>query len=162
MAMAAGAEANAGTDSNVTSLISNVIFLGQNDTVAFWHPIEKTYSSISIHRHLGNAFHYFWNDTLDNADEFASQLKPASDISVDAVMTSLYLNAIVFVACMATYEVLRRILPSVYAARKTNSDSTMNNTAATTTTPPKQGPLDSEGNSPWHHCQKHPMFHLIG
>lgn len=137
MAMAAGAEANAGTDSNVTSLISNVIFLGQNDTVAFWHPIEKTYSSISIHRHLGNAFHYFWNDTLDNADEFASQLKPASDISVDAVMTSLYLNAIVFVACMATYEVLRRILPSVYAARKTNSDSTMNNTAATTTTPPK-------------------------
>eukprot|EP00546_Thalassionema_frauenfeldii_P006538 CAMPEP_0178908972 /NCGR_PEP_ID=MMETSP0786-20121207/8226_1 /TAXON_ID=186022 /ORGANISM="Thalassionema frauenfeldii, Strain CCMP 1798" /LENGTH=800 /DNA_ID=CAMNT_0020580947 /DNA_START=87 /DNA_END=2486 /DNA_ORIENTATION=- len=58
-----------------------------------------------------------WNSTFDQADEFTSQLKPASDVSVETVMASLYFNAIVFVVMLATYEILRRFVPSVYASR---------------------------------------------
>jgi hypothetical protein len=74
----------------------------------------------SVERYLGpwSNYTYFWNNTFDQADEFTSQLKPASDISVHAVMSSLYFNAIVFVFLLASYEVLRRLIPSVYAARK--------------------------------------------
>ena len=108
-------------------------FAEHRHSVPFIPNIELR-SSFSLHRQLGSYsysnFNYFWNETVDNADEFASQLRPASDISVDAVVTSLYFNAIVFVTSMVLYEVLRRWLPSVYAARKTNSDSTMSNTAA--------------------------------
>lgn len=71
-------------------------------------------------RNLGlwSNYTYFWNSTFDQADEFTSQLRPASDVSVHAVMSSLYFNAIIFVFLLASYEVLRRIIPSVYAARK--------------------------------------------
>lgn len=58
-----------------------------------------------------------WNSTFDQADEFTSQLKPASDVSVETVMASLYFNAIVFVVMLASYEILRRFVPSVYASR---------------------------------------------
>lgn len=102
--------------------------LQQKNSVPFLPSIE-IHSSISLHRHLGTGFSYFWNDTFDGADEFASQLKPASDISVDAVMTSIYFNAFVFIFAMALYEVLRRLFPSVYASKRVNSDSTVNNTA---------------------------------
>jgi hypothetical protein len=60
-------------------------------------------------------YNFFGNNT---DDDFASQLKPASDLSVDAVMASLYFNLIVCAVLMASYEILRRLLPSVYAARR--------------------------------------------
>ena len=57
------------------------------------------------------------NNTTDaDNDDFTSNLLPASDVSVDAVVTSLYLNAIAFVMLMATYECLRRLLPAVYSS----------------------------------------------
>jgi len=62
-----------------------------------------------------------WDNTFDEANEFTSQLTPASDVSVAAVMTSLYFNAIIFVVMLGSYEVLRRFIPSVYASRKLNS-----------------------------------------
>lgn len=39
-------------------------------------------------------------------------------MSVDAVVTSLYYNAIVFTVLMACYECLRRLLPAVYSSKK--------------------------------------------
>jgi calcium permeable stress-gated cation channel len=79
----------------------------------FFHPFQHD-------RHLGlwSNYTYFWNSTFDQADEFTSQLQPAKDVSVHAVMSSLYFNAIVFCFLLASYEVLRRIMPSVYASRK--------------------------------------------
>lgn len=43
---------------------------------------------------------------------------PAEDVSVDAVLTSLYLNTILFLLLMLVYEVLRRRMPAVYSSRK--------------------------------------------
>jgi hypothetical protein len=52
-----------------------------------------------------------------DGDDFTKNLIAASDVSVDAVLTSIYLNAIVFCVLMATYECLRRLLPSVYSSQ---------------------------------------------
>jgi Late exocytosis, associated with Golgi transport len=83
------------------------------------HSILKMDALVLV-RNLGlwSNYTYFWNSTFDQADEFTSQLRPASDVSVHAVMSSLYFNAIIFVFLLASYEILRRIIPSVYAARK--------------------------------------------
>ena len=62
----------------------------------------------------------FWSNLTDdaiNGDDFASNLIPAKDVSVDTVVTSIYLNAICFLVLMATYEALRRLLPAVYSSR---------------------------------------------
>jgi hypothetical protein len=57
----------------------------------------------------------FYNDT-SAGDDFVNKLVPATDVSVDAVLTSIYLNVIVFCVLMATYECLRRLLPAVYSS----------------------------------------------
>jgi len=62
---------------------------------------------------------YFWgNSTGDNSTDFDSNLQPVQDVSVDAVVASLYFNAIVFVVLMISYECLRRLFPAVYSSRK--------------------------------------------
>jgi hypothetical protein len=58
----------------------------------------------------------FDDDATTAGDDFAKNLVAASDVSVDAVLTSIYLNAIVFCVLMATYECLRRLLPAVYSS----------------------------------------------
>jgi hypothetical protein len=45
-------------------------------------------------------------------------LVPVSDVSVDAVVTSLYFNTVIFLVLMASYECLRRLFPAVYSSRK--------------------------------------------
>lgn len=65
---------------------------------------------------VANNSTFAWKNVTDD-DDFASQFIPASDISVDTVVTSLYLNAIAFVVLMASYECLRRLLPAVYNAQ---------------------------------------------
>jgi hypothetical protein len=62
-------------------------------------------------------YNLFGNVTEDDAQNNLG-LEPAMDVSVDAVMTSIYFNTIVFILLMATYELLRRVLPPVYSARK--------------------------------------------
>jgi hypothetical protein len=57
-----------------------------------------------------------WSNVTDE-DDFASKYVPASDVSVNAVVTSIYLNAFAFVVLMASYECLRRLLPAVYSSR---------------------------------------------
>jgi Late exocytosis, associated with Golgi transport/Cytosolic domain of 10TM putative phosphate transporter len=69
----------------------------------------------------------FWNSTFwnnftamdkQNITDFDSNLVKAQDVTVDAVLTSLYFNAVVFVLLMCFYECLRRMLPAVYSSRK--------------------------------------------
>lgn len=82
-------------------------------------------SDSNLHRDLtysGNYGNYkFWTNSTDDmvaGDDFASNLQAATDVSVDAVITSIYFNALAFVVLMASYEVLRRLLPAVYSSRK--------------------------------------------
>jgi hypothetical protein len=75
--------------------------------------------SDSVQRDLGFDSS-FWSNSTDDAvgsDDFASNLVAASDVSVDTVVTSIYLNGIAFVVLMASYEALRRLLPAVYSSR---------------------------------------------
>jgi len=60
-----------------------------------------------------------WYNTTTGTpdDDIVSQYIAPSDVSVDAVVSSLYLNAIAFVIIMATYECLRRLLPAVYSSQ---------------------------------------------
>jgi len=55
-----------------------------------------------------------WNKT----NEMDNGLVAPEDVTVDAVVTSAYFNAAVFVVLMASYEILRRVLPTVYSSRK--------------------------------------------
>lgn len=62
----------------------------------------------------------FWSNftgSYGGSDDFTSQYEGARDVSVGAVVTSIYLNSIVFVLTMCTYECLRRLLPSVYSSQ---------------------------------------------
>lgn len=59
----------------------------------------------------------FTKNYASNNDDFTSQFNAAKDVSVDAVLTSIYLNSIAFVFLMCTYECLRRLLPSVYSSQ---------------------------------------------
>jgi hypothetical protein len=76
-------------------------YYSSNDAVVsssdFWYNFTNTYNS--------------------NNDDFASQFNAAKDVSVDAVLTSIYLNSIAFVVLMCIYECLRRLLPSVYSSQ---------------------------------------------
>jgi hypothetical protein len=66
----------------------------------------------------GLSYFSFFGNYSTNMTDFDSQLVKAQDVTVDAVLTSFYFNTIVFVLLMASYEVLRRLLPTVYSARK--------------------------------------------
>jgi hypothetical protein len=61
----------------------------------------------------------FWSNftSYGGTDDFTSQYEAARDVSVEAVVTSIYLNSVVFVMTMCTYECLRRLLPSVYSSQ---------------------------------------------
>jgi hypothetical protein len=72
-------------------------------------------------RILRFSFTYFWGNETDdgsNSTDFDSNLQPPEDVSVDAVVTSLYFNSFIFIILMASYECLRRLFPAVYSSRK--------------------------------------------
>ena len=78
---------------------------------------------VLFERHLRQSDHYQyyfpWQNASGNtSSDFESNLIPPSDVSVDAVVSSLYFNTIVFVILMGSYEVLRRLLPAVYSSRQ--------------------------------------------
>jgi len=54
----------------------------------------------------------------DGSGDFDAQLEPAEDVPVSAGLSSLLFNSIVFLILMASYECLRRLLPTVYSSRK--------------------------------------------
>ena len=74
----------------------------------------------NVARYLKNNYYYFpWQNTTDaNANNFDSTLTQPEDVSVDAVVSSLYFNTIVFICLMGSYELLRRLLPAVYSSRQ--------------------------------------------
>lgn len=73
-----------------------------------------------VNRFLRFSFSYFWGNATDdsNSTDFDSNLQPPQDVSVDAVVTSLYFNTFIFIILMASYECLRRLFPAVYSSRK--------------------------------------------
>jgi hypothetical protein len=60
---------------------------------------------------------YNATDDAFDGDDFTANFNAAQDVSVDTVVTSLYLNAFAFVVLMASYEFLRRTFPAVYSSR---------------------------------------------
>lgn len=73
----------------------------------------------SLARQLKNYQYSFpWHNQTSSANDFESQLVAAQDVSVDAVVSSLYFNTIIFVFLMGSYEGLRRLLPAVYSSRQ--------------------------------------------
>ena len=60
--------------------------------------------------------YFFWDFSRVSNDE--QMLDAAKDVNVDAVVTSLYFNGLVFIILMVVYERLRRALLSVYSSQK--------------------------------------------
>uniref|UniRef100_A0A7S4AB76 CSC1/OSCA1-like cytosolic domain-containing protein n=1 Tax=Pseudo-nitzschia australis TaxID=44445 RepID=A0A7S4AB76_9STRA len=61
----------------------------------------------------------FWGNfssVYSTQDDFTSSYEAVEDITVDTVLTSIYLNGFLFVVIMLMYEWLRRLLPSVYSS----------------------------------------------
>jgi Late exocytosis, associated with Golgi transport len=73
----------------------------------------------SVRRQLKNYQYYFpsWGNS-SYSNNFDSNLTRPEDVSVDAVVSSLYFNTIVFICLMGSYELLRRLLPAVYSSRQ--------------------------------------------
>lgn len=90
----------------------------------------------------------FWANLTQSAtgnnDDFTSNYMAPQDVSVDAVLTSIYLNSAVFVVLMCAYECLRRLLPSVYSSEvkrqyKMNLQRTETNDSAESMSAPFDG-----------------------
>ena len=75
-----------------------------------------------------------WNQTRSSIAEFLANhadvynetdgiLTPVSDVSVNAVLTAVVLNSALGVTLLLLYEVLRRVMPSVYRGNRTFSSS---------------------------------------
>lgn len=73
---------------------------------------DYTYTYGSSNTNLTNTTEF-----SDDENDFTANFNAAQDVSVDTVVTSLYLNALVFIVLMATYEVLRRSMPAVYSSQ---------------------------------------------
>jgi hypothetical protein len=84
--------------------------------------IHTTAWEESVRRQLKNYQYYFpsWGNSSysSNFDNFDANLTRPDDVSVDAVVSSLYFNTIVFICLMGSYELLRRLLPAVYSSRQ--------------------------------------------
>jgi hypothetical protein len=135
---------------------------------------DSTYFSWSnLTDQWNNAYNNNSSSNSDLSDFDVSNLRAAQDVSVDAVLTSLYLNAVIFVLLMIFYESLRRILPTVYSSRKRlrrtgqqkGSSATKqqqrripsNPTDASETTLPDSAPFDWVGpvfGVPWSQVRK--------
>jgi Late exocytosis, associated with Golgi transport/Cytosolic domain of 10TM putative phosphate transporter len=79
----------------------------------------KSYTYLYTEDYDQSRFNFWTNLTQaasGNNDDFTSNYVAPEDVSVDAVLTSIYLNSIAFVFLMCMYECLRRVLPSVYSS----------------------------------------------
>jgi len=80
-----------------------------------WLRANSTQSNSGSFNSTTNTYQYYNSNTEQSFD---SQLQKAQDVSVDAVLASVYFNSIIFVLLMIMYESLRRTLPTVYSSRK--------------------------------------------
>ena len=98
-------------------------------------------------RKLESSLDYiFGNDTM--SDDFMSNLSPASDVSVTTFKASVVFNLFVFAVLMASYEILRRLFPSVYAARKERVRATSTGSASDVHSPSSLAPAGSTEDVP--------------
>ena len=81
-----------------------------------------TYATTSSIKSSSSSSNTFWgtsvNDINNSTTDFDSNLIPVEDVSVDAVVTSIYFNAFVCLCLLITYEGLRRFFPTVYSSKK--------------------------------------------
>lgn len=75
------------------------------------------YASSSSKYQYNSSSTYSTSNSTDDTDDFTSKFNAAQDVSVDTVVTSLFLNAVAFVVLMSTYEFLRRSFPAVYSSQ---------------------------------------------
>ena len=76
------------------------------------------YASQTYYNANANA-NSFWNNFTQSVTDYSDpDFDAAKDVSVDAVVASLYFNAVAFVALMVFYEILRHFLPAVYSRKK--------------------------------------------
>ena len=69
--------------------------------------------------YVPNAEKTFYNDILDKFQGFAGgEISGATDVDVSDAMTSFGFNATIFVFLIVVYEIVSRLVPSVYAGRK--------------------------------------------
>eukprot|EP00566_Odontella_aurita_P003015 CAMPEP_0113599678 /NCGR_PEP_ID=MMETSP0015_2-20120614/42281_1 /TAXON_ID=2838 /ORGANISM="Odontella" /LENGTH=1029 /DNA_ID=CAMNT_0000507843 /DNA_START=376 /DNA_END=3466 /DNA_ORIENTATION=+ /assembly_acc=CAM_ASM_000160 len=107
-----------GTTNKVLSHAADYVFrpissVSMQASFSFQSDIEGSPMPWNATAFKGTLQDFGFNDT----DDFTAYLTPASDVDVDGVVTALFLNAILFVMMVAAYEVLRRLVPSVYSGR---------------------------------------------
>ena len=61
---------------------------------------------------------FFGSNGTNQTADFDSQLVAPQDVPVDSVLTSIYLNSIICVVVIGLYEILRRLLPTVYSSKE--------------------------------------------
>jgi Late exocytosis, associated with Golgi transport/Cytosolic domain of 10TM putative phosphate transporter len=73
---------------------------------------DTSYSDSYYGSQSSSSYDSFFNNYTD------PNFSAAKDVSVDAVVASLYFNALAFVCLMIFYELLRHVLPAVYSSKK--------------------------------------------
>ena len=79
-------------------------------------PTEGYYHKINGTNFHGTLSDFGFNTT--GGDDFTTNLNPASDVDVAGVIAATAFNAVVFAVLMVSYEILRRLVPSVYASKR--------------------------------------------
>lgn len=62
------------------------------------------------------------NDIIDSIDPSQNNVSGAEDVGVSDAMSAFGFNTILFVTMICTYELLFRLIPSVYATRRVHND----------------------------------------
>jgi Late exocytosis, associated with Golgi transport/Cytosolic domain of 10TM putative phosphate transporter len=84
-----------------------------------WSSLYGDYSENSFYSSNGyNSGNSVWNNWTKAISDNDPDFVAAKDVSVDAVVASLYFNALAFICLMIFYELLRRLLPAVYSSKK--------------------------------------------
>ena len=85
-------------------------------TESYWQHINDNSStslSSSVHGTLSD---FGLNET--EYDDFTTHLNPASDVDLEGVIAATAFNALVFAVLMISYEIMRKLVPSVYASKR--------------------------------------------
>ena len=68
---------------------------------------------------LPNAEQHFYNEFMDKFHGFeGGSINGANDVDVSDAMASCWFNALIFIVLIVSYEMMSRLIPSVYASRK--------------------------------------------
>ena len=88
-----------------------------NEDDDLWSSLYDEYAQDAFYS-SNNGGYSVWNNLTQAISENDPNFVAAKDVSVDAVVASLYFNALAFICLMIFYELLRRVLPAVYSSKK--------------------------------------------